>query len=421
MIELPKIDVHPPDETVRTEKVAKPEPETEPDPIYEMNTIFGPGLGTNGFDNGVLFSGGDDSLALVHLAMEEQDWGDYVVHFDTNSSIPENVDYVREICQEYQWPYFIISAPMDLFVFAARYGFPGPDQHTSAFNQFKGRQMNYLNKFNDGSMKLLSGVRKDESGRRLRNVSEEIQYANHNFDGWWVSPLAERSDEWVAEYREKHDLPQNPVSKKINRSGDCGCFAYGNRMAELVEVEAHYPDYANWIKNVERRVQEYRGREFFLEDHYPEIAKKVAKLRKESLPNPMKLTILKKHYPNIYKQIVDIETEEAILRGRQDNTNYIGHGGMSSKELRNLTSEADKNQKTLCDNCDKRCSAIVPTVQEQMESAKDQLNKTVQKKLGITNTDESAKVHRRMSQHTSSNKESEEKYSQTTLSSPKAQ
>jgi len=415
MIELPKIEVSPPEESVRTEAIPKPQPETEKHEIWEMDHIFGPTIGHDGFDNAVLFSGGNDSLALTHLAMEKEGWADYVVHFDTNSSIPENIDYVRETCQKHNWPYIIISAPMSLFVFACRYGFPGPNEHSSAFNQFKGRQMSYLNKFNNGSMKFFSGVRKDESDRRLRNVSDEIQYSSFNFSGWWVSPLAERSDEWVEEYREKHDLSENPVSAKIHRSGDCGCFAYGNRDTELTFIQAVYPEYGNWLLNVEKRVQEYRGREYLLEDQYPEIADRVTKIRKQTVPNPMKLTVLKERYPEVYQNIIAVSPEDAILRGKQQNTSYIGHGGMSSKELRNVTSSSDQNQMTLCDNCDNKCSTVMPSVQEDIEKATKAFEqKTQQEKLPIAEQDLSSKVHRRMSQQQGSSTD-ESDYSQATL------
>lgn len=397
MIKIDPYDIAVPAESVRTEVVPKPQPKTEKHEIYERNHIFGPNsLGSDGFDNGVLFSGGDDSLALTHMAMEQEDWGDIVIYLDTGSSMPENVDYVRETCQKYGWNYTIIQTPMDLFTFTCRYGWPGPSQHTAAFNSFKARQLSYLYQRSNGSVKFFSGVRKQESGRRLRNVSDEIQYAEHNFSGWWVSPLAEMSDEWIAEYRDEHNLSRNPISEKIHRSGDCACMAYGHRDTELIQIESEYPDFAQWLKNVEKRTQEYRGRVYLLEDRYTSVATKVAQIRKQTRPNPMKLTVLKEHFPTVYEEIVSVPTEKAILRGAQENTSYMGHGGMSSQALRNLTAEADISQTTLCASCDKPCTTLAPSVRNDMEVASDAFEKkTEQEKLSVDPWDDARKNSRR--------------------------
>ncbi|MEW3473685.1 hypothetical protein, partial [Pseudomonas aeruginosa] len=71
--------------------------------------------------------------------------------------------------------------------------------------------------------------------------------------------------------------------------------------------------------------------------------------REETRPYPMKLTVLKEHFRDVYDEIVATPTDEAVLRGRMENTSYIGHGGMSSRELRDLTTSADTSQTTLCE------------------------------------------------------------------------
>jgi 3'-phosphoadenosine 5'-phosphosulfate sulfotransferase (PAPS reductase)/FAD synthetase len=373
MIELDTYDIEPPAEAVRTEAVSKPEPESEPLDIWEFDRIIEIPEGMSEKDRAVLFSGGDDSLALTHLAMSEG-WADFVIHLDTNSSIPANLDYVRSVCREFHWPLLIISSPMPLDIFAYRYGFPGPGKgHQWAYNYFKGRQLNYFSQKRKGDVKFFSGVRKLESDRRMENIDAEVQYEDSsdggNFTGWWLSPLIDKSDEWVDRYRERHDLPQNPVAKRIHRSGDCQCLAYGKRTEELIMIEAEYPDYAQWLLNVEKRAQEYRGRVQHLEDEYPDVAEEVEARRKEAKPNPMKLTVLKNEFPDVFEDVVRVSAEDAILRGRTDNTNYLGHGGLSSNELRNLTSAADVNQKTLCESCGGSASGLANAVEENIVEA----------------------------------------------------
>lgn len=372
MIQMPTYDIEPPAETVRTPHVEKPEPQSEPSTIYELSHLLKTTDG-HGVDRAVLFSGGDDSLALTHYVMEQRN-ADFVIHLATNSAIPENIDYVRETCKEHGWPYAIISSPMPLDIFAYRYGFCGPSAHSLAYNAFKGRQLGYFYRQRDGGVKLFSGVRRLESERRMKNIEAEVEYADvsdgSNFSGWWLSPLYDKSDDWVEAYREKHDLRQNPVSAKIHRSGDCQCLAYGNRTEELIMIEAEYPDFAEWLLNVEARVQEYRGRVYHLEDEHPDVAVQVNDIRKQTRPHPMKLTVLKEEYPDIYDEIVGFSVEDARLRGQMEPTSYIGHGGLSSKELRDLVNAADTDQQTLCETCSTDlCPSLATSVQQNIEQA----------------------------------------------------
>lgn len=179
----------------------------------------------------------------------------------------------------------------------------------------------------------------------------------------------DKSDSWIHEYQKKHDLPRNPVAEKIHRSGDCQCLAFGSRGTELTLIEAEYPKFGRWLRNVETRVQEYRGRVNLFEERYPTIYEDVDDRRKNERPNPMRLTILKEHYPDVFHDIVAVDTNTAIAKGRTDHTNYIGHGGLSSRELRTLVSQADSSQQTLCETCSGTSDSIVPSVKRQQDKA----------------------------------------------------
>jgi 3'-phosphoadenosine 5'-phosphosulfate sulfotransferase (PAPS reductase)/FAD synthetase len=364
MLDIPNYDIEPPDQAVRTGPVEKPTLDSESLDIIEMNRILAP------FDRGVLFSGGDDSLVLTHLAFEN-DWVDVVIHLDTGSSIPQNIDYVREVCRKNCWPLIIISSPMPFDIFAMRYGFPGPNCHTMAYHAFKGRQLGYLNTQTDNELKILSGVRTDESARRMENIEAEVQYADetNNFDGWWISPLMDWSDEQMAAYREQHDLSRNPVAQNIHRSGDCNCLSYGHRDEELLLLQAEYPRFAEWLLNVEHRVAEYRGRVFHLEEAYPDVAKAVQDIRTGTRPYPMRLSVLKDHYPDVYDEIVAVDVEKARARGKTDETSYVGHGGLSSADLRALMADSDLNQQTLCENCAAPADSVATSVERDIETA----------------------------------------------------
>lgn len=245
-----------------------------------------------------LFSGGDDSVVSTHVAYDKHDI-DWTVYLDTNTGVPENLKHVKEVCREYDWDLAVLSSPITLKEFALgsetreAYGFPGPGIHTWAFNLFKHRQLQELSQHLTEKPNYYTGIRSQESERRMRHVDGEI----NEVDRWtWVATVHDWGESEMQEYRETHDLPTNPVAEKIGRSGDCYCGAYAHRDSELTELEAHYPDHAEWLKGVEEDVQEELG------------------------------------------------TDEDYA--------YWGFGGLSRKELRAKMAEDDMQQMSLCSSCD---------------------------------------------------------------------
>jgi len=246
-----------------------------------------------------LFSGGNDSIASTHYAHELHDI-DYTVYLDTNTGLNENIEYVKDVCERYGWDLAILSSPVTLKEFALGtedrqpFGFPGPAAHSWAFRYFKERQLGRVATQTNNEPHFYTGVRSDESERRMRNVSGEI---DRRMDRWvYVNPIHDWSDAETDAYREKHDLPRNPVNEKIGRSGDCYCGAYANRDTELLELEAYYPEHYQWLTELEDEVQNELG--------------------------------------------------------AAEQNCYWGFGNMSKKELRALIAENDDSQMMLCSSCD---------------------------------------------------------------------
>lgn len=50
-----------------------------------------------------LFSGGHDSLVSTHYSMENG-LANCVAHLDTNTGIDENLEFVKSVCEKYDWP-----------------------------------------------------------------------------------------------------------------------------------------------------------------------------------------------------------------------------------------------------------------------------------------------------------------------------
>jgi len=245
-----------------------------------------------------LFSGGNDSVVSTHVAYENHDI-DYTVYLDTNSGLEANKDHVKDVCERYGWDLLIASSPYTLkeFVLGTEdrepLGFPGPGMHSWAYQLFKQRQLGYIATQVENEPRYYAGVRSHESDRRMQNVNGSEEQA----DRWkWIKPIWNWRDGQVDDYRANHDLPQNPVANKIGRSGDCYCGAFANRDTELMELEAHYPKHAEWLKELESEVQDELG--------------------------------------------------------EREASSYWGFGGLSKKELRGLLAENDDSQMPLCSSCD---------------------------------------------------------------------
>jgi len=258
---------------------------------HREGAIAGVGRGGRMTTHIALFSGGKDSLVATHYAHQNFPI-DYVAYLDTNSGLPENLEYVQTTAQNHEWELVVEQSPMQLSEFAEKYGFPGPAIHTWAFAYFKERQIDRIAKRHSNAI-FYTGVRSQESERRMRNVKGKYQ---HNRGKMYVAPIHDFSNLEVSQYIQNHDLKVNPSYETIGRSGDCYCGAYAHRSTELGELQEYYPEHYEFIKSVESNI------EF-----------------DQSIPEERKLW---------------------------------GFGGLSKTELRSAVASNDDRQMILCSNCD---------------------------------------------------------------------
>jgi 3'-phosphoadenosine 5'-phosphosulfate sulfotransferase (PAPS reductase)/FAD synthetase len=208
-------------------------------------------------DRFALFSGGNDSLVSTHYCMEN-DLADCVLHLDTNTGIPENKKFVRDVCDQYDWPLEIYTARMTLEEFAKEWGFPKAASHSWAYQYFKERPLSRAARDSEAShQEMYTGVRRAESDRRMTTIEDEKE--QHTWT--WYAPIADWSDQDCLDYIEEHDLPESEVVKNVHRSGECYCGAFAHRDMELVDLGAKYPEHAEWLLNTEKEVQREIGEE----------------------------------------------------------------------------------------------------------------------------------------------------------------
>lgn len=375
------VDDHLETKFIQTVPVPRPQPNSNP-PSVEFESVADV---PSDMDRWVGFSGGKDSLAVTYFAMTNG-LAHGVVYCDTGSGLAENLNYVRKICARHGWPLVIVPPRYCYEWPALRYEFPGPDLHSYWFDYCKGDGWRTLWHQIDGSLKLITGVRKAESDVRVKTVTSEVQYETGNFRGWYISPFWEREDETLVEYLDRHGLERNPCYGNIGRSGDCYCLAYAGREEVTAEAAKHYPEHYCWLMNAERRVQEYRGRIHLLQDRYPATVDYARDSIRTQYPQPYPLMheVIRENFPAHYEWVVKQPRRKAVLRGMQEPTCYLGHGGESSKRLQRAASRADDNQTSICAvSCNRKgVMGLSPDVEYSVTAAKKKAT-TEQVELGV--------------------------------------
>lgn len=261
-----------------------------------------------------LFSGGDDSLAALRVAIEHPRFV-AAVHCNTGIGVEATRDFVRETCRQLRCPLIEYKAaenvdgrgspdPQVYEQLVMEYGFPGPTKfgHGKMYSRLKERGIRRLMREHAGpgeSVVLASGCRQEESTRRM-GTTRRIQQGE-------VSPstgrVRERRRVWVNHLWDwtKADClklladkgqPRNPVAQLVGKSGECLCGAYAKE-GELDELLSHdlTRPVGQYLADLERRVlaagfpwrwheevpqwwleQTNRGQQFLFEmSQYPEV------------------------------------------------------------------------------------------------------------------------------------------------------
>jgi 3'-phosphoadenosine 5'-phosphosulfate sulfotransferase (PAPS reductase)/FAD synthetase len=199
-----------------------------------------------------LISGGKDSAVAAHYSMTEGPC-EALMYLDTGTGLQENEEYLNDFADEFGWHLIKWRTPENYEELVEKYGFPGPSKHVWFYQYLKERQLSKLAGWTDAH--FWTGVHKAESDNRMAVVTEE--QADQSGRWTWHAPCADWKPSDFDQYREKHDIPENPLWTKIGRSGDCYCGAYANRM-ELLDLDAIDSERAEWLREIETGVDAER-------------------------------------------------------------------------------------------------------------------------------------------------------------------
>ena len=215
-----------------------------------------------------LFSGGHDSLVSSHIASLHPRFS-AVVHINTGIGIPETREFVYRTCDRFNWELLEYKAsentkadgtpdPQIYEDLVLAQGFPGAYLHKKMYQRLKERQIDRLvrdhKRVRRDRILLTTGVRKDESKRRLRNITASGTIDRRG-TSVWVNPIADFTAENCSEYMRRFDLPKNPVKALLCMSGECLCGAFAKK-GELEIIEACYPETGRYLRDLEQRVKE---------------------------------------------------------------------------------------------------------------------------------------------------------------------
>jgi 3'-phosphoadenosine 5'-phosphosulfate sulfotransferase (PAPS reductase)/FAD synthetase len=166
-----------------------------------------------------------------------------VYHGDTGIGVAETQQFVKEVCEQYNWDLSIGSAGNSFEEYVKKYGYPGPAQHYIMYRNLKDKPMrHYVThhlKSSPNAMEnvlIITGIRSEESRIRM-GYNESVRKEGSRI---WTSPIMDWSKKEIDGYMKAHALPRNPVKDKICISGECLCGAFAS-MEERAEIKTAYP------------------------------------------------------------------------------------------------------------------------------------------------------------------------------------
>ncbi len=210
-----------------------------------------------------LFSGGDDSTTAVYIASKHPLFTG-AAHINTGIGVSQTREFVRETCKKYGWPLREYRAKEDCGIdyraLVLKNGFPGPAAHRWMYSLLKMRALQLLvrdakvgHRRRDRVL-FISGVRHQESRRRLPMAAVQAIRKEPDRAWVWVSPILEWSKTDCLEYLEEQKVERNPVVALIHKSGECLCGAYAEP-GELKELAYWFPETAAEIRALEAEVR----------------------------------------------------------------------------------------------------------------------------------------------------------------------
>lgn len=210
-----------------------------------------------------MVSGGNDSAVADAMLREIGIIPDFVMHGNTRTGIRETTEFVRRKYQELDGKYIEADAGTAFEDYVLRKGFFGKGRtaHTYCYHiikagPFRKALSRHIRKGRRNiKILLINGARVSESDNRAQSKPDVYNFDPAQKGNIWVNIIHHWTKDDCNRYIQSRKIDQNPVTKKMCRSGECLCGTM-QRSEELLEAELLFPEWGEWRKNLEKKVIE---------------------------------------------------------------------------------------------------------------------------------------------------------------------
>lgn len=208
------------------------------------------------FDNIFInFSGGKDSLIILHLATKALKEVQ-VVYVDTTMAFPECNEYVRKLCDEWGVELLVLKRrDTDFWGLVERWGFP----HTRfrwCMQEMKSLPLMFFNLVRNEQNLHVTGTTIGKSSVRREVYSiREMYYFNQKIGSYVFHPILDWDERTAERYRERYKLPMNPCYSIYGQGGNCYYCPYIKSKEYYLKLAKLHPELFRNIVEAEKRMR----------------------------------------------------------------------------------------------------------------------------------------------------------------------
>ena len=200
-----------------------------------------------------MFSGGDDSLTVLHVAQYLGIPFTHIIFGDTRTGIEQTTNFVRETSEQFDAKYLEADAGGAYASYIARKGFFGIGRiaHNYSYRVLKATEFrrcvsaNIRQRKRRRNVLFLNGARRMESENRMKTMVSPYRCDPAAMGNVWVNIINEWSKADCLIFLDELGAKRNPVSQLRHRSDECMCGTMQSK-ADGDEAAFWYPRWGEW-------------------------------------------------------------------------------------------------------------------------------------------------------------------------------
>ncbi len=194
----------------------------------------------------VMFSGGRDSLVVLHLAVEIFNKVRCIYVVVTGNTHEKNIEYVYSITKELGVSLTVLKREdIEFYAQVIKWGWPGP-RRKWCMTEFKRIPIERYFKLINYPVALV-GTKRSDSGRRKLYVEKDGMLYISKWSTIVLRPIAHWSDEFVKRYIEENSLRTCDLYHELGESGNC---VYCPFITSRDYYRKLYVRYPRWLRKI---------------------------------------------------------------------------------------------------------------------------------------------------------------------------